>query len=68
MKKLTFIDSPFYSNWSQTYFTNLSITEHAINNRWFMNTLSYLKEDGILYVPVLDKEFNKKGKEIKWGK
>ena len=65
MKKLTFIDSPFYSNWRQTYFTNLSITEHAINNRWFMNTLSYLKEDGVLYVPVLDKEFNKKGKEIK---
>ena len=55
-----------YQQWSQSYFTNLTTIEHEINNSWFTSMLSMLKEDGILYVPVLDKEFNKKGEQIKW--
>ena len=64
MTKLTYRDSPFFSNWSQTYFTNLTIKEHLVNNEWLMNTLSMLKEDGVLYVPVLDKNFNRLGEEV----
>ena len=54
-----------YQQWSQSYFTNLTTIEHEINNSWFTSMLSMLKEDGILYVPVLAKEFNKKGEQIK---
>ena len=65
MNKLTYSDSPFFSNWSQTYFTNLTLDQHISNNNWFRSMLSMLKDDGILYVPVLDKEFDKLGRLIK---
>ena len=64
MNKLTYSDSPFFSNWSQTYFTNLTLDQHIANNNWLMNTLSMLKDDGVLYVPVLDKNFNRLGEEV----
>ena len=64
MNKLTYSDSPFFSNWSQTYFTNLTLDQHIANNNWLMNTLTMLKDDGILYVPVLDKNFNRLGEEV----
>ena len=64
MNKLTYSDSPFFSNWSQTYFTNLTLDQHIANNNWLMNTLSMLKDDGKLYVPMLEKSFNKLGKEV----
>jgi len=62
-------------NWSQTYFVNdtsrddivtanLTPEQHEINNKWFKNTLSMLKDDGELYVPCLNKSFNKLGEEI----
>ena len=57
-----------YQQWSQSYFDNLTTIEHEINNNWFTSMLSMLKEDGILYVPVLDKEFNKKGEQIRCSK
>ena len=57
-----------YQEWSQSYFDNLTTIEHEINNNWFTSMLSMLKEDGILYVPVLDKEFNKKGEQIRCSK
>ena len=50
---------------SQTYYNTLTPMQHAANNAWFAHMLSYLKEDGVLYVPVLDKRFNKQGEEIK---
>ena len=65
MTKLTYSDSPFFSNWSHTYFTNLTLDQHIANNNWLMNTLTMLKDDGILYVPVLDKEFDKFGRLVK---
>ena len=64
MKTLTYSDSPFFSNWSQTYFTNLTLDQHIANNNWLMNTLTMLKDDGVLYVPVLDKNFNRLGEEV----
>ena len=64
MTKLTYSDSPFFSNWSQSYFTDLTLSQHIANNNWFMNTLSMLKDDGVLFVPVLDNQFNRLGEEI----
>ena len=66
MKQFTYSDSPFFSNWSQTYFTNLTLDQHIANNKWFMNTLTMLKDDGVLFVPCLNKSFNKFGRLIKW--
>ena len=56
MTKLTY--------WSQTYFTNLTLDEHIANNNWFRSMLYMLKEDGQLYVPILNKSFNRLGEEI----
>ena len=64
MTMLPFTYSPFLSNWSQTYFTNLTLDEHTANNNWFRSMLYMLKEDGVLYVPILNKSFNKKGRLI----
>ena len=51
--------------WSQQYFQGLSPMEHAVNNTWFETMFELaLKPDGILYVPALDKAFNKDGQEI----
>ena len=50
--------------WSQTYFTDLTSAQHDVNNNWFKRMLSMLKDDGVLFVPVLNKEFNKLGEEL----
>jgi len=50
--------------WSQTYFTNLTPEKHETNNNWFELMLTMLKDDGELYVPCLNKSFNKLGEEI----
>jgi len=49
---------------SQTYYPDLNPFEQQYNDIWFMNTLSKLKDDGILFIPDLNKSFNKKGQEI----
>ena len=64
-----------YSQWSQSNFVNdtsrndiclanLTPEQHEINNKWFHNMLSMLTPDGKLYVPCLDKTFNKLGEEV----
>ncbi len=64
-----------YSQWSQSYFVNdtsrndivtanLTPEQHETNNKWFHNMLTMLKDDGVLYVPILNKSFNKLGEEI----
>ena len=54
------------TQWSQKYYKDLPEgVFHDINNKWFNLMISYLKEDGVLYVPDLDKSFNNKGEEIK---
>ena len=64
-----------YQQWSQSYFVNdtsrddivtanLTPEQHETNNEWFHNMLSMLTPDGQLYVPCLNKSFNKLGEEI----
>ena len=53
-----------YQQWSESYFTNLTSYEHNVNNNWFASMLTMLKDDGELYVPILNKSFNKLGEEI----
>ena len=53
-----------YQQWSQSYFTNLTPDQHNANNNWLLNTLAKLKDDGILYVPNLNKSFNRLGEEV----
>ena len=50
--------------WSQTYFTNLTPEKHETNNNWFELMLYFLKDDGELYVPILNKSFNKLGEQL----
>ena len=42
----------------------LTFAEHHMNNEWFNSMLSMLKDDGELYVPMLNKSFNKLGEEV----
>ena len=53
-----------YQAWSESYFTNLTPDQHDVNNNWFQSMRDRLTDNGILYVPILDKEFNKLGEEI----
>ena len=53
-----------YQEWSESYFTNLTPDQHNANNRWFKSIRDKLTDSGILYVPILDKEFNKSGEEV----
>ena len=63
-----------YQQWSQSYFVNdtsrndivvadLTPEQHNINNNWFQCMRNQLTDNGILYVPILDKQFNKLGEE-----
>ena len=52
-----------YQQWSESYFTDLTPDQHNVNNQWFQSMTSKLTDRGILYVPILDKEFNKLGEE-----
>ncbi len=52
-----------YQQWSQSYFDNLTPDQHNMNNRWFQSMRDKLTSNGILYVPILDKTFNKLGEE-----
>ena len=53
-----------YQQWSQTYYTNLTPDQHNANNRWFQSIRDKLTDSGVLYVPILDKNFNKSGEEL----
>ena len=55
-----------YHYWSQSYMKGYQLTfeEHHLNNEWFNNMLAMLKPDGVLYVPILNKHFNKLGEEL----
>tara|TARA_B100000945_G_scaffold310433_1_gene302401 strand:- start:287 stop:478 length:192 start_codon:yes stop_codon:yes gene_type:complete len=49
--------------WSQKYYEGLPQGLHDINNKWFNMMIKFIKDDGVLYVPDLDKSFNNKGEE-----
>ena len=53
-----------YQQWSQSYFADLTSDQHDVNNQWFQCMRDRLTDSGILYVPILDKEFNKLGEEV----
>ena len=64
-----------YQQWSQSYFVNdtsrddivtanLTPDQHNMNNRWFQSIRDKLTDSGQLYVPNLNKTFNKLGEEI----
>ena len=54
----------YHHEWSQSYIKGLTFEEHHMNNEWFNNMLAMLKDDGELYVPMLEKSFNKSGEEV----
>ena len=53
-----------YQQWSQSYFPDLTLDQHHVNNQWFQSMRDRLTDSGILYVPILDKEFNRLGEEV----
>ena len=53
-----------YSQWSQSYYTNLTPDQHNMNNRWFQSIRDKLTDSGVLYVPNLNKSFNRLGEEV----
>jgi len=56
----------YHHEWSQSYMKDYQLTfeEHHLNNEWFNNMLTMLKPEGQLYVPLINKSFNKLGVEI----
>ena len=52
------------SKWSQIYFEGLTQNQHDANNHWFDSMRRMLKDNGKLFVPMLNKVFNKQGEEI----
>ena len=58
------INMATYQQWSQSYFINLTPDQHNANNRWFKSIRDKLTDSGVLYVPILDKNFNKSGEEL----
>ena len=46
---------------SEKYYKDLNLSpyQHYVNNVWFINTLDKLKETGRLYIPDINKTFNK---------
>ena len=51
-------------NWSSNYYEGLDEFQHQANDVWFYRMRQLLKDDGVLYVPNLDKTFNKSGEEV----
>ena len=45
----------YHHEWSQSYIKGLTFEEHHMNNEWFNSMLAMLKDDGELYVPLLNK-------------
>ena len=53
------------ASWSKKYYEGLIDAEHKANDVWFKDTLKLLNNAGILFVPNLQKSFNRKGEEVK---
>ena len=49
---------------SQKSYSHLDEFQHQINDIWFNKMLTMLKDDGQLYIPDINKSFNKLGEEI----
>ena len=51
-------------SFSEKYYSHLDKSQHRVNNIWFDYTLRSLKSTGKLYIPDLNKWFNKQGEEV----
>jgi len=49
---------------SQKYYSHLDEFQQQTNDIWFNKMLTMLSDEGQLYVPDLNKSFNKLGEEI----
>ena len=49
---------------SQKYYSHLDEFQQQTNDMWFNKMLTMLSDEGQLYVPDLNKSFNKLGEEI----
>ena len=56
----------YHHEWSQSYMKDYQLTfeEHHLNNEWFNNMINRLTPEGQLYVPLIDKTFNRLGEEV----
>ena len=56
----------YHHEWSQSYMKDYQLTfeEHHMNNEWFNNMIKRLTPEGQLYVPLIDKTFNRLGEEV----
>ena len=56
----------YHHEWSQSYMKDYQLTfeEHHLNNEWFNNMINRLTPEGQLYVPLIDKAFNRLGEEV----
>ena len=61
------VNSMKIASWSKKYYEGLTEAQHKVNDEWFKNMRKFLNYTGILFVPNLQKSFNKKGKEILIG-
>ena len=56
------------TSWSKKYYgcskEGLTEAQHKVNDEWFKNMRKFLNYTGILFVPNLQKSFNRKGEEI----
>ena len=52
------------ASWSKKYYEGLTEAQHKVNDEWFKNMRKFLNYTGILFVPNLQKSFNRKGEEI----
>ena len=53
------------ASWSKKYYEGLTEAQHKANDDWFKNMIKFLNYTGILFVPNLQKSFNKEGEEVK---
>ena len=51
-------------NWASNYYEGLDEFQHQANDIWFYQMRQQLKDDGQIYVPNLNKSFNKLGQEV----
>ena len=51
-------------NWSSNYYDGLDEFQHQTNDMWFYRMRQLLNDVGVLYVPDLNKHFNKSGEEV----
>ena len=56
----------YHHEWSQSYMKDYQLTfeEHHLNNEWFNNMINRLTPEGQLYVPLINKTFNRLGEEV----